>query len=75
MQVAPRTVQFLGSARSDGDAPVAYTYAWDFGDGASSAEQSPSHVYAETGAYTVTLRVTDTAGNTLAKTLSVDVGM
>ena len=34
-------------------------WEWDFGDGGSSTDQSPDHVYAEDGLYTVTLRVTD----------------
>jgi gliding motility-associated-like protein len=33
-------------------------YAWDFGDGGTSAVQNPSHTYAASGTYTVTLSVT-----------------
>ena len=33
-------------------------HAWDFGDGATSAEPKPTHRYARDGAYTVTLHVT-----------------
>ena len=32
-------------------------FAWDFGDGATSAEESPTHVYTATGVYTVSLTV------------------
>lgn len=32
-------------------------WSWDFGDGNTSAEQSPTHVYTVPGVYTVTLRV------------------
>lgn len=32
-------------------------YAWDFGDGTTSTEQSPEHIYTESGSYTVTLNV------------------
>ncbi|WP_268122484.1 S8 family serine peptidase [Roseivirga pacifica] len=35
------------------------SWSWDFGDGNSSSEQSPNHEYASTGAYTVTLEVSD----------------
>ncbi|NLN93428.1 MAG: PKD domain-containing protein [Candidatus Hydrogenedens sp.] len=33
-------------------------WAWDFGDGNTSAKQHPTHVYTERGTYTVTLTVT-----------------
>ena len=33
-------------------------YAWDFGDGATSAEENPVHVYATPGDYVVMLRIT-----------------
>ncbi len=35
------------------------TYLWDFGDGETSTEYSPTHIYAEVGNYTVTLWVKD----------------
>jgi len=34
------------------------TYAWQFGDGQTSTEENPVHVYATPGVYTVTLRIT-----------------
>lgn len=37
-------------------------YEWNFGDGSSSTESSPTHRYADQGEYTVTLRVTDVGG-------------
>lgn len=38
-------------------------WAWDFGDGNTSTEQNPTHVYAAAGDYTVALTVTNTFGN------------
>jgi len=38
--------------------PVGTTYAWDFGDGSTSALLDPNHVYAQAGAYLVCLTVT-----------------
>ncbi|TVR51683.1 MAG: PKD domain-containing protein [Puniceicoccaceae bacterium] len=38
------------------------SYFWDFGDGATSTEVSPLHVYANPGVYLVRLRVTDPKG-------------
>ena len=34
------------------------TYAWQFGDGATSTEENPVHTYATPGDYVVTLRIT-----------------
>ena len=45
------------------------TYSWNFGDGANSTSQNPSHQYALKGTYTVQLTVTSAQGcsSTLAK--------
>ncbi len=40
------------------------SWNWDFGDGGTSTAQNPSHTYAESGAYTVILIVTDNDGET-----------
>jgi outer membrane protein assembly factor BamB len=50
------SVDFSGSALY-GYPP--YIWSWDFGDGNTSDEQNPSHVYNSPGRYTVTLTVTD----------------
>jgi len=39
------------------------TWAWDFGDGATSTEQNPTHLYAEEGEYEVCLTITDSASD------------
>jgi PKD repeat protein len=46
---------------TDSDGGVV-AWSWDFGEGASSIEQSPGHAYASDGTYTVTLVVTDDDG-------------
>lgn len=38
------------------------SWLWEFGDGNTSAVQNPTHNYAESGNYTVTLTTTDVAG-------------
>ena len=53
---APLTVQFNAS----GISPV--SWEWDFGDGSTSTEQNPVHIYLNTGYYTVTLNVTSSNG-------------
>jgi len=52
-------IQFHGSAFG-GKEP--YTWQWDFGDGATSNEQNPTHAYTKAGTYTVTLTVKDATG-------------
>lgn len=41
------------------------SWAWDFGDGTTSNLQNPSHTYATTGTYTVSLNATNSQGNDL----------
>jgi PKD repeat protein len=36
-----------------------YSWEWDFGDGESSSEQNPQHIYSGPGYYTVTLTVSN----------------
>ena len=50
-------------ASTDSDGTVV-SWSWDFGDGATSTDQNPTHVYAGYGIYTVTLTVTDDDGAT-----------
>lgn len=38
------------------------TYEWEFGDGASSTDENPTHTYTENGSYSVTLTVTNDCG-------------
>ncbi|KAA8478498.1 gliding motility-associated-like protein [Arcticibacter tournemirensis] len=53
-------VQF--SDETDGKGRVAKTWLWNFGDGKTSDEQNPKHVYEASGTYTVTLTVTTDSG-------------
>src|SRR5215471_18925323 len=41
-------------------------WAWDFGDGTSSTEQSPTHAYSTAGTYTAQLTVTGPGGSATA---------
>ncbi len=49
------------------------SFLWDFGDGNTSTEESPTHVYETPGVYTVTLEVTNAAGlsTTLGKPIDI----
>jgi len=44
----------------------AKSYAWDFGDGSSSTELSPTHEYQEEGDYSVTLVVRNSSNESLS---------
>ena len=46
------------------------SYLWDFGDGTTSTETNPTHVYSDLNTYTVTLTVTSACG-TDVETLQV----
>lgn len=69
---SPQTVDFTVSS-TEGYRPmvVAFTplqnesvtsYAWEFGDGETSSDPAPTHVYREEGTYTVALTVEKTDG-------------
>lgn len=51
-----------GSASSDPDDNTPLSFAWSFGDGASTTGAKPSHAYAAAGTFTVKLTVTDAQG-------------
>lgn len=50
---------------TDESTGVIETWLWDFGDGQSSTEQSPSHVYEDIGVYDVTLTTTGPGGSSV----------
>ncbi len=56
---APLTVQFTDLSQN------AEEWNWDFGDGAASTEQNPSHTYSAAGNYKVTLTVSDEDGSNI----------
>lgn len=40
---------------------------WDFGDGSTSTQQNPTHTYAQSGLFTVTLTVTNQGGSAVTQ--------
>ena len=54
------TVEFQDESQP-GTFPIAEWY-WEFGDGGTSTEPDPAHVYQEPGTFTVSLTVTDDHG-------------
>ncbi len=51
------------------------SYSWDFGDGNTSTDMNPTHIYNDEGTYTVVLTVTDQCGNTAtsSQVVTIDV--
>ena len=71
---AGAAVSFDGSASATTPPGGALSYAWGFGDGAAGSGATPSHAYADNGAYTVTLTVTAVDGgltNTATTTATI----
>ena len=58
---AEREVAFSSAGSTDRDGEIA-SYHWNFGDGATSDEANPTHVYAMPGDYRVNLTITDNEG-------------
>ncbi|MFI5757037.1 PQQ-dependent sugar dehydrogenase [Streptomyces sp. NPDC051569] len=70
---APLAIAFSSAGSSDPE-NGALSYAWDFGDGATSTDANPSHTYTGNGTYQPTLTVSDPEGLTGSASLVVTVG-
>lgn len=69
---APLRVDFRNYTTWHPDAP-APSYSWDFGDGGSSTEAEPSHIFALPGDYEVVLTATNDYGSdTHTETITVE---
>jgi len=67
-----KTVTFTGSATDADDDDL--TYSWDFDDGETSTDLSPTHTYADNGTYTVTFTADDgTDTNTYSDDIEINV--
>jgi hypothetical protein len=64
-------VQFSANGSSATGSPV--TYFWDFGDGATSTNQNPSHIYLNGGRYRARVTANDGLGNTNSMEVPVTV--
>lgn len=66
-------VTFDSSGSKDDDPQSSISFDWDFGDGASSTEAMPTHLYTTAGDYTATLTVTDNLGASDAVNIKISV--
>ena len=64
-------LQFVPGAVINMNAIV--TWFWQFGDGGTSVQTSPTHTYTSAGSYTTVLTITDTAGctNTISHLINI----
>ena len=69
--VAPLTVQFSSAGSTDNG--VIVQRLWNFGDGGTSQEISPSHTYTVTGNFVAQLTLTDDQGASASKTVTIIV--
>jgi hypothetical protein len=60
-------ISFDGSQSSDPNDDPLYFY-WDFGDGVTSTDKKPTHIYQNSGEYLVTLTVDDGMASSIATT-------
>jgi len=64
-------IQFFDRS-TDADGRI-IEWLWTFGDGSTSAEQSPTHKFSAKGSYTVTLTVKDDEGATNSESKAIEV--
>ncbi len=70
--IAPLEVTFDGTRSTDADGRIV-SYDWDLDDGNTAIGDVVHYVYDDTGAYTITLTVTDDEGTTHTATTTIRV--
>lgn len=69
----PLSVSFSSAGTTDPEgAPL--TFAWDFGDGSTSTQANPTHVYTQSGAYVARLSASDGVNTASAAPIQISVG-
>jgi PKD repeat protein len=70
---APLAVSFSAAGSSDADGSIV-SYTWSFGDGSTQSGVTAQRTYSTAGTYTATLTVTDNAGLTDSKSVTITAG-
>ncbi len=68
LQCVPFEAHFIDQSFSE--TPI--NYFWDFGDGGTSTDQDPIHLYTQTGPFPVTLTITTSSGCIVDTSLTKD---
>lgn len=71
---APLTVSFSAQLTGDLDNAGNLTYIWDFGDGTSSNQVAPTHIFSANGDFQVRLTVTTTDSINFSEPIQITVG-
>ena len=66
-------IVFSSAGSTDPDGKIV-SYSWNFGDGSTSSQPNPRHIYTAPGTYTATLTVIDNQGATDTDTAVVMIG-
>ena len=69
--IVPLTVYFSSNGSYDPDGSIV-RYDWDFGDGTTSTEPYPTHIYTKAGTFTPSLVVFDNTGLSSSTKLTVN---
>ena len=69
----PSSICIPGNVQFTNNSSGGNTYAWDFGDGDTSPDFAPQHMYMDTGTYTVSMVLSNSYGCTASDSADIQV--